>query len=58
MGNGDGTFGAHVDYPSGAGPYAVTSGDFDGDGSPDLKIADRQDCHFSAGRRPTTLPAT
>jgi hypothetical protein len=43
LGNGDGTFGAKSDYPSGSGfPYGPTSvaiGDLDGDGKPDLAVA-------------------
>ncbi len=39
MGNGDGTFRTHVDYPVGMGPYSVAVGDFNRDGKLDLVIA-------------------
>lgn len=38
LGNGDGTFSAKVDYPTGDHPEAMAVGDFDGDGSPDLLL--------------------
>jgi hypothetical protein len=38
-GAGDGTFAPRVDYPSGAGPFLVRTGDFDEDGITDLAIA-------------------
>jgi hypothetical protein len=40
FGNGDGTFQAHVDYPTGVGPHSLALGDFNGDGKPDLIAAD------------------
>jgi Flp pilus assembly secretin CpaC len=40
LGNGDGTFAAHVDYPAGSGPTALATADFNGDGKPDLAVAD------------------
>lgn len=40
LGNGDGTFAAHVDYDVSAFPYTVSSGDFNGDGKLDLLIPD------------------
>ena len=40
LGNGDGTFRTHVDYPTGVGPASVTTGDFNGDGKLDLAAAD------------------
>jgi len=40
LGNGDGTFQAPVNYAAGSGPYSVAVGDFDGDGKPDLAVAD------------------
>jgi hypothetical protein len=40
LGNGDGTFQPHVDYATGAGALAITVGDLNGDGKPDLVTAD------------------
>ena len=42
LGNGDGSFEAGVDYSTGTqtNPYAVVVGDFNGDGKPDLAVAD------------------
>lgn len=39
-GNGDGTFQGQVAYAAGAEPWSVATGDFDGDGRPDLAVAD------------------
>jgi len=39
LGNGDGTFQAAVSYSAGTAPGSVTSGDFNGDGKPDLVVA-------------------
>jgi hypothetical protein len=39
LGNGDGTFQPVVQYPAGAGPQWVALGDFNGDGKPDLAVA-------------------
>jgi hypothetical protein len=39
LGNGDGTFQAHVDYNVGAAPIALATGDFNGDGHLDLAVA-------------------
>jgi len=39
LGNGDGTFQPHVDYPVGMGPYSVAVGDFNRDGKLDLVVA-------------------
>src|SRR2546425_1290879 len=36
LGKGDGTFKTHVDYATTPFPFALTAGDFDGDGNPDL----------------------
>ncbi|HXJ96049.1 MAG TPA: FG-GAP-like repeat-containing protein [Terriglobia bacterium] len=36
LGNGDGTFQAHVDYPTSAGPTTILTGDFNHDGKLDL----------------------
>jgi uncharacterized protein (DUF2141 family) len=36
LGNGDGSFQPHVEYPLAGGPYSITIGDFNGDGRLDL----------------------
>jgi hypothetical protein len=38
LGNGDGTFQPHVDYPVRVDPLALAVGDFNGDGKPDLAV--------------------
>lgn len=43
LGNGDGTFQAHVDYPTGTTPSSVTVGDFNGDGKLDLAVTNQDD---------------
>ncbi len=40
LGNGDGTFRPHVDYPTGPNPNGLVVGDFNGDGHLDLATAD------------------
>jgi hypothetical protein len=40
LGKGDGTFGAHNDYPTGTGPAGMTSGKFNGDTFVDLAVTD------------------
>ena len=41
LGNGDGTFQAHMDYATGSSnPSSVAVGDFNGDGRPDLVVTD------------------
>jgi probable HAF family extracellular repeat protein len=40
LGNGDGTFKAHVDYPAGSFPYTIVVGDFNGDGNLDVAVSD------------------
>ena len=39
LGNGDGTFPAHVDYPAGTLPFGMALGDLNGDGIPDIAVA-------------------
>src|SRR5207253_1694178 len=41
LGSGDGTFQTAVDYPVGATPFSVTVGNFNGDGIPDLVVANK-----------------
>ncbi len=41
LGNGDGTFQAAGSFPAGIGPISLAVGDFNGDGVPDLAVADR-----------------
>src|SRR5262249_40599744 len=43
LGNGDGSFQSHVDYAAGLSPSALAVGDFNGDGIPDLAVADAGD---------------
>ncbi|HTX36596.1 MAG TPA: FG-GAP-like repeat-containing protein, partial [Bryobacteraceae bacterium] len=40
LGNGDGTFRQPIAYNAGAQPYAIATGDFNGDGKLDLAVAD------------------
>ena len=39
IGAGDGTFAARVDYPAATGAGSIVAGDFNGDGRPDLAVA-------------------
>src|SRR5207302_473433 len=39
LGNRDGTFRAALTFAAGSGPYSVAVGDFNGDGRPDLAVA-------------------
>ena len=39
LNTGNGTFGAATEYTAGANPFQITSGDFNGDGNPDLAVA-------------------
>ncbi len=41
LGNGDGTFKPHVEYGTGVSPRALTVGDFNRDGFPDLAVANQ-----------------
>jgi hypothetical protein len=43
LGNGDGTFQAPLSFPSGRNPRSVAAGDFNGDGLPDLAVANSGD---------------
>lgn len=43
LGNGDGTFQTHVDYPTGTSPTSVVVGDFNGDGIVDLAVTNQDD---------------
>src|SRR5262249_54611808 len=43
LGRGDGTFDPAADYSTGANPFAIVIGDFDGDGILDLAVANRND---------------
>ncbi|HWX38627.1 MAG TPA: FG-GAP-like repeat-containing protein, partial [Candidatus Sulfotelmatobacter sp.] len=43
IGKGDGTFQAPVAYPTGTAPDALVAQDFDGDGDPDLAVANQGD---------------
>jgi len=47
MGNGDGTFGAAVNYPVGWGPFSTEGADLDGDGDIDLTVANCNDRSIS-----------
>jgi FG-GAP-like repeat/IPT/TIG domain/FG-GAP repeat len=47
LGNGDGTFQPHVDYPTGAFPEQVVTGDFNGDGKLDLAVINALDATVS-----------
>jgi hypothetical protein len=38
LGNGDGTFGARVEYPAGGGAQDIAAGDFNGDGKSDVVV--------------------
>ncbi|MFZ1918888.1 MAG: FG-GAP-like repeat-containing protein [Terriglobales bacterium] len=56
LGNGDGTFQAAVSYSSGGYyPYSVAVADVNGDGHPDLLVANS--CNSSTGNRVYTCPA-
>jgi hypothetical protein len=46
-GNGDGTCQSHFDYATGREPASVAVGDFNGDGKPDLAIANEVDSTIS-----------
>jgi hypothetical protein len=43
LGNGNGTFQTHVEYPTGSNPTSVAVGDFNGDGKLDLAVTNSAD---------------
>jgi hypothetical protein len=47
LGNGDGTFQPHVDYPAGLDPVSIAEGDFTGQGRLDLAVADQNSSELS-----------
>jgi len=47
LGNGDGTFQPVQNYKAGYSPASVAVGDFNGDGKPDLAVANRGDSTIS-----------
>jgi FG-GAP-like repeat/FG-GAP repeat len=49
LGNGNGTFQAAVNYPAGFGPASIAVGDFNGDGNPDLVVANASSADNGAG---------
>jgi len=60
LGNGDGTFGAHVNYPAAAGARGLVAADFNGDGRLDLAVANQFVDSISVFLQPvldTTPPA-
>jgi hypothetical protein len=45
--NGDGTFGSKIDFGTGAGPWGLTTADFNGDGKADLAVTNYADASVS-----------
>ena len=60
LGNGDGTFQPHTDYPAGDFPYTIVAGDFNGDGKMDLAVTDldSQMLNILLGAGDGTFPAS
>ncbi|MFQ5494392.1 MAG: FG-GAP-like repeat-containing protein, partial [Phycisphaerae bacterium] len=50
--NGDGTFAPAIDVPIGTAPLDLATGDFDGDGQPDVVVADADPVFASAATTP------
>ncbi len=48
LGNGNGTFATRMDYATGSGPEGVAVEDFNGDGKPDLAVANNDENKVSA----------
>src|SRR6266536_5428520 len=57
LGNGNGTFQGHVDYPTGSNPASVTTADFNKDGKLDLAVADNGGISVLPGRGDGSFPA-
>jgi hypothetical protein len=59
MGNGDGTFQPHVEYPTTSFPFGIVVGDFNGDGALDLAVTDlpatNANCFVSGSECPGTF---
>jgi len=56
-GNGNLSFSAKTDFSTGAGPVSVAAGDIDGDGAPELIVADNQDNTLSILHNNVIAPA-
>src|SRR5260370_2674137 len=57
LGNGDGTFQAAVSYAAGSAPRSMAVGDFNGDGKPDLAVANGCGINVLLGNGDGTFPA-